>query len=99
MSEGELPPSDEEARWRASCRDTAIRIRIMREEFDKHDPGPELLPVAPERWWSWGASPYLAIAVGVALGLALGFIAALPDAPRAYVVHVVVQPTPPPVPP
>lgn len=82
-----IPPheTDEEARWREACRQSAVRCRILQEEFERAMPTPPLYSLpGMSRWW-WGA-PILAVVCGILIGAGIAVLASLPPTP----IHVIV---------
>jgi hypothetical protein len=81
---------EEEGRWREASRQTAMRVRIMREEFDREMPPPARydIPPIPMSWFDRWSVP-LGIVAAILVGAVVGLIASLPIQPRPIEVHVV----------
>jgi hypothetical protein len=91
MSEPEIiPPSPHkddpsEALWREMMRQHAVRMRIMREEYDRENP-PSRYDSRPLSWFDRWSVP-LGLVFAIVVGIIVGFIASLPPRP----IHVVVE--------
>ena len=88
MNEPEIiPPSPHkddpsEALWRDMARQHAVRMRIMKEEYDLENPPPRY---ALSRWGRWSLPA--GVVCALLAGAVIGWLVSLP--PRPLEVHVI----------
>jgi hypothetical protein len=75
----------DEARWREMARQHAVRMRILKEEYDRENPLARY-DIRPLSWFDRWSLP-LGLVFAIVVGVVVGFVASLPSRP----IHVIVE--------